>query len=219
MTLRQGRKWKADLLRELDRDAKAKARAELRALRAELKRARVAKRGAMGLARARCVAERKALRGILKERRERLLAELRATTLREKLAAREACELEISKARKLKDVAEQKHAEVEAERAHRKHMRIIEHNARERLATAKRRRTPAEAMAESNAEVEGNISADLVPLWRRVKGSIRGTDRKSRTEAFLHYAEENPGEILEALQDRSDVLVRELEARYAKMSA
>ena len=35
----------------------------------------------------------------------------------------------------------------------------------------------------------------------------------SRTEAFLQYAEEHPHEILEVLEDRTEALVRELEAR------
>jgi hypothetical protein len=35
----------------------------------------------------------------------------------------------------------------------------------------------------------------------------------SRTEAFLHYAEEHPDEVLTSIEDRADVLVRELEAK------
>jgi hypothetical protein len=35
----------------------------------------------------------------------------------------------------------------------------------------------------------------------------------SRTEAFLHYAEEHPEEVLTSIEDRADALVRELEAK------
>jgi hypothetical protein len=35
----------------------------------------------------------------------------------------------------------------------------------------------------------------------------------SRTEAFLHYAEENPDDVLAATDDKTDALIRELEAQ------
>jgi hypothetical protein len=214
-TGRQAKAERAALLREVEREERAQAKAKLSDLRAELARARVAKKGAMGLARARCIAERKSLRHRAKQRRERLIAELRQAVAIEKFAAREACDRDVSAARELVDRAAGKRAALEHERAFRRQMRVIERNAREREQHVKRRRTRKEAAAESDEEVEGNVSSELVPLWRRVKAGIRGTARMSRTEAFLHYAQEHPGEILEALQDRTDVLVRELEARYA----
>jgi hypothetical protein len=38
----------------------------------------------------------------------------------------------------------------------------------------------------------------------------------SRTEAFLHYAEENPDDVLAATDDKTDALIRELEAQYGE---
>lgn len=35
----------------------------------------------------------------------------------------------------------------------------------------------------------------------------------SRTEAFLKYAEEHPSEVLEAIDDKTDALIRELEQK------
>jgi hypothetical protein len=35
----------------------------------------------------------------------------------------------------------------------------------------------------------------------------------SRTEAFLHYAEENPDEVLAAVDDKTDAMIRELEGQ------
>ena len=35
----------------------------------------------------------------------------------------------------------------------------------------------------------------------------------SRTEAFLDWVEEHPGEYLEAIQDKTDALVKQLEER------
>jgi hypothetical protein len=48
--------------------------------------------------------------------------------------------------------------------------------------------------SESDDEVRANLPADLVPLLERVKRSIKAGPRQSRTEAFLEYAEEHPGE-------------------------
>jgi|CZKU01.1.fsa_nt_gi hypothetical protein len=36
----------------------------------------------------------------------------------------------------------------------------------------------------------------------------------SPTEAFLHYAEENPDDVLAAMDDKTDALIRELEGQY-----
>jgi hypothetical protein len=36
----------------------------------------------------------------------------------------------------------------------------------------------------------------------------------SRTEAFLQYAEENPDDVLAAVDDKTDALIRELEGQY-----
>jgi len=217
-SLTQAKAERAGLMRDIEREQRAHARANLRILRDELRQARAAKKGAMGLARARCVAERKRLRAMLKERRERLLAQLREATAREKLAAREACDKGIGEARELVDRAARKRAELAHERAYRKQMRLIERHAREREAHVKRRRSRKEAASESDQEVEGNVSSELVPLWRRVKAQIRGGPRMSRTEAFLQYAHDNPAEVLSALEDRTDALVRDLEARYAAAS-
>jgi hypothetical protein len=76
-----------------------------------------------------------------------------------------------------------------------------------------KRATKAERRAESDDEVRGNIPAEFVSLFERVKGRVKGSPRMTRTEAFLHYAHEHPDEVLVSLEDRTDQLVRELEER------
>jgi hypothetical protein len=44
-----------------------------------------------------------------------------------------------------------------------------------------------------------------------VKRGIKASPRMSRTEAFLHYAEENPDDVLASQDDRTDALIRDLE--------
>ena len=38
----------------------------------------------------------------------------------------------------------------------------------------------------------------------------------SRTESFLRYAEENPDEVLAAVDDKTEALIRELEAQHVE---
>lgn len=53
----------------------------------------------------------------------------------------------------------------------------------------------AEQRRESDDEVRSNLPPDLAAVFTRVRRSIHGNARISRTEAFLHWAEENPGEV------------------------
>ena len=71
-------------------------------------------------------------------------------------------------------------------------------------------------IAESDDTVRGNIPPELVALFDRVKSRIKGSDRMSRTEAFLHYAEEHEGEVLQSIEDKTDAMLRELEAQARK---
>jgi hypothetical protein len=67
----------------------------------------------------------------------------------------------------------------------------------ERRGTAKEKpqSTARERAAESDDEVRRNIPPEFVRLFNAIKKSIKATDRKSRTEAFLQYVEENPSEV------------------------
>jgi hypothetical protein len=76
-----------------------------------------------------------------------------------------------------------------------------------------KRSTAKERRGESDDEVAGNLPPEYLGMWERVKRGIRGSPRMSRTEAFLKYAEEHPGELLVDLDERTDALIRELEAR------
>ncbi len=74
--------------------------------------------------------------------------------------------------------------------------------------------TRIERQAESDDEVRSNIPPELVALFEHVKRGIKASPCMSRTEAFLHYAEENPDDVLVATEDKTDALIRELEAQY-----
>ena len=67
--------------------------------------------------------------------------------------------------------------------------------AERRIKKAGARRSKREAAAESDDEVRANIPAELVHVFNRVRRSIKPREGMSRTEAFLHWAEENPEEV------------------------
>ena len=67
--------------------------------------------------------------------------------------------------------------------------------------------------------MRGNIPEELVPLWEKVKGRMKDGPRKSRTEAFLQYAQEHPHEILASAEHETDVRLAELLAEREKRDA
>lgn len=52
-------------------------------------------------------------------------------------------------------------------------------------------RARRERMQESDDEVRRNLPPELVPVFERVKGQIKASPRRSRTEAFLHWVHDN----------------------------
>jgi hypothetical protein len=200
-------------MRDIERAARAKAKAELTELRAQLKAAFAAKKGKAGEALRACRAGRKAQKARAKARRAELLAKLAAETLQEKHAALLACESGIASARSLATHHASARAKLEAERRFRAEMRRIEAQNRERKRELTPKRVARDLQTESDDEVRQNIPPELVPLFERVKRSIKGTGYHSRSEAFLHYAEENPSEVFAGIEDETDRLIREIEAR------
>jgi hypothetical protein len=189
------------------------ARRELAALVVALKEARAARRGAMTDARAACIRGRKLARARIREARVEAIRQLAEQIAREKQDARTACDAAIGAARGLIDRHAQAREKLAAERRFRREMRRLEGYQRQRRRELSKGRKAIHAIQQSDDEVVSNIEPELVPLWNRVKRGIKGTTRKSRTEAFLEYAQANPGEILEAMGDVEDRLVRELEAK------
>jgi len=140
------------------------------------------------------------------------MARLREAARQERLAARQACDADLAAARGVKEKIGRARAELEAERKYQRDMKRIERANRARALEFKRA-TKTERRGESDDEVRGNIPPEFVSLFERVKGRIKGSPRMTRTEAFLHYAHEHPDEVLVALEDKTEQLVRELEGR------
>ena len=129
------------------------------------------------LARARVAAARKAATQTLRE--ARTAAQNRCSLRKQRIAA-----LTVS-------AVEKKRQELDAERAMWRDIQLAER----RIKKAGARRSKREAAAESDDEVRANIPAELVHVFNRVRRSIKPREGMSRTEAFLHWAEENPEEV------------------------
>jgi hypothetical protein len=206
MSPAEGRRQRASLMRAIARDLKAKNRAKLLELRGRVRALRAEARAELAGAIDRCRKGRK-----LPTVRQ-LAAELRDA----KRAARVRCDAELKVARAVRGEAKRAREVLAAEKKYQRDLRRIEAGNRRKLAAEKKRPGLARARrGESDDEVEGNIPPELVALWRRVRGSIKGSDRKSRTEAFLQYAEEHPAEEWAALEDSVDRAIAEMERRQA----
>lgn len=190
------------LLNEIAIEHRRKDREKLVALRAkipELKRARrEAMRGAVDL----CRTERIAHRARAKQRAEELRAAARQAVRlareEEKQAARSSCHARKQAIREshTSDTAKARQM-LKEERQLQRELKRIEGRMRKRERETQRN-TAKERAQESDDDVRQNIPGDLLPLFERVKKSIKGSTRMSRTETFLQYAEENPHEVVDA---------------------
>lgn len=199
-----------ELWRQINRDHRRQAKEKITSLREQLREARKRRKFALRDAKERCRAERLAARERARAMRLRVLEELREAMRAERVGARQACTLRLGEARAIKDDIGRARAEFLAEKAYQADLRRIERANRQRRKEAPRV-TRIERQAESDDEVRGNIPGELVAIFERVKRAIKSSPRMSRTEAFLKYAEEHPDEVLVAIDDKTDALIRELE--------
>lgn len=168
-------------------------KAELRGLRKRLKQLRAERRAAVQKARAGCRASRARARKRAADIRtgHRQLADAEIRELR--LAGKTACERAIERARKKHRNTER---QVQAEKLERARYAALLTGKSERVRKKQSKAIRAvERRSESDDEVRSNLDPSLVPLFDRLRRSIKATPRKSRTEAFLQWVEEHPDEV------------------------
>lgn len=187
-------------------------RARATALRASLRDALAMKKRRMRELVSVIRAERVALRERLQIVRRERLQEIHAWERGERAKAREEWRRRRHEARRAaEDEVSLRRAELAAERVHIETVERIEHEARER----------AEHHGKQGDEhVRALVPSELVPLFERVKGSIRGTERESRAEAFLRLAATRPEHVFKlvepSLERMIETTLRELaEAKRA----
>jgi hypothetical protein len=200
------------LWRDINHEERRKKRALLVELRGQIRQARARRKDALLAAKERCRSERIAARERARSLRLRALQELREAVEAERTAARRTCSVKIGEARAIRDDVERARAKHAAEKEYQRDLRRIEAANRQRRKEHPHA-THIERRAESDDEVRSNLPSDLIPLFERVKRSMKTSPRMSRTESFLHYVEQNPGEMLESIDHKTDALIRELEIR------
>ena len=72
------------------------------------------------------------------------------------------------------------------------------------------RTTARERAQEDDDAVRNNLPPELGPVFDKHRRSFKGSPRRSRTEAFLEWAEENPDEVLAVQQGEADRELKEL---------
>lgn len=141
------------------------------------------------------------LKGLIVAAREAKRAAIRAVQVdcaANRIKAREACALRALEAR------QRGAAEVAARRAKLKGEKRFEAKMGAIERPRKLRSTAGERRHESDDEVRSNLPADMVRVFDRVRKHIKGGPRRTRTEAFFEWAEENPGEVFELMQHDAD---------------
>lgn len=199
---------KRALWRAIERERKKEARAKVAGLRETYKTARATRASAIGRTKAECRAARGSARALAREVREQ--ARIEALAIRE--AARQTCAMGEGIASTARGEVKRTKADLDAERAYQRSLRVTERAAKARKQTTKRA-TRAERAQESDDQVRANIDPALRPLFEKVKRQIKGSARKSRTEAFLEYVEAHPREEYHAIEDATERMIAEMERR------
>ncbi len=184
------------LQRELADHLREKDRAALGLLRAQIKSARVDRRHMVHAARQSCRTARQALKEKQAEERRRLTLEHQVERVTERAACSsgkldaktKGLELEAGAKRTLKE-----------ERTFQRRIRNAD-----KAPALKVRSSARERLQEDDDAVRANLPAELVPVFDKVRKSIKGSPKRTRTEAFLEWAEENPDEILSVQQAAAD---------------
>lgn len=203
MTPAEAKRHRKQLFKEIGNELRAKDKITLAQLRARIHEARAKRKEAVANAKHNCKAARRALKERQKAERERLKYEQQA----ERIARRGSCE---SSKQQASVEGGRFVSGVENElRATRAELRNIE-----RAGKAPRlRSTSGERRAESDDAVRRNIPEDLVPVFDKVRTKIKTSPRRSRSEAFLEWAHENPEEIVAIQQADADRYLKELIAK------
>jgi len=214
-TRREGRAERTRLRRELAQSLRQKDRERLRELREAIRVAKAEWRARRAEAVERCRAGRATLKARAKERRRQAREALRAAYKDDRERARLTCATTKATVRDqgLSDVQAAR-AKLEAERHYQLEMGLAERRHTERQ--KRHKLTAREQRAESDDEVRANIDDDLVPVFNQVRGAIKGSRRMSRTEAFYHWAEAHPDELIRLQGEHAERQVAELIAEHEK---
>lgn len=206
---------RAKLLRELAQEQRKQDQKKLETLRAQVASVRKRRQLALKKQVRRCRARRETLQEEIRNKRaaERERVNREIQSMRDE--ARKACALRKQAIRAASLSVEQRRQKtLEAERQLQRELRHAEQYAKRRREAF--RKSAAEVIAESDDQVRQNLDLELVPVFNRVRRTIRSSPHQSRTEAFLQWVEENPDEVITLRQQAADVELERLFREHAK---
>lgn len=209
----EARAHRLKLKKDIERRARELDRQKIAELRAALKEARKRLREEVSGIRSKCRTAREELRAKLRAEREAVLTELREAHRAQRAELRNDCALrrERARARHADDIARA----AALEREERRYQRELARADKRFQAKTRIRATAKERAQESDDQVRSNIDPDLLVVFEQVKGRIKAGPRRTRTEAFLEWVQENPSEVLaiQSSEAEADVarLIREHE--------
>lgn len=178
---------KKRLMREIEADRRKKVKRRLSDLRQLIRAARAVRRESLARIRLQCRTARVKLRSVCQMRAEKAKAE----------GAKHITERQ-------RELAEEKSLDKLHKSTDERHRRGV---VRVGLTSQKKARERAQ---ESDDEVRGNLDRGMVEVFNKVRRHIKGTDRKSRTEAFLEWAEENPSEVYVIQNQEAEKEIRKM---------
>jgi len=189
------------LQKELAGYLREKDRAALSLLRARIKMARTDRMLGLRAARSSCAMARSQLQAQQREERTSFVERQRG----ERIAERAACSAG-------KDSARTRGRALESEaRENVRGTKTLQRQVRDAdRRNVKTRSTTRERGQEDDDAVRNNLPPELRPVFDKVRRTIKATGKKSRTEAFLDWAEENPEEILAVQQADADRELKQL---------
>ena len=183
-------------MREIEHDRRAKVVQRLTELGVLLKAAREARRESIERIRLQCRKAREKLRNVCGVRRDR--------------ARREGTEVVNARAR---EIHEERHLD-KLQRTTGKRSARLGSKPIGRVRNAGRERE-----SESDDAVRRDIPPELVGVFNKVRRNIKSTDRRTRSEAFLEWAEENPGEIYAMQEQEAAREIKQLVKEYQREAA
>lgn len=187
---------------------KASERAQLKTVKRELRWHGGRKREAMRRAVALCKARRRELVAYRKERRAEVRAALNAEFEALKCSARKACSARKDRVRRGAATAIRgAQKAVEEERRFLRHLKSLE---RRKKKKQERLTSKVERRRESADEVRANLPEELHLVWEKMRRWIPAAPVGKSTEAFLEWAEANPGDVVAMQQEYAEREVRAL---------
>lgn len=181
----------------------------------DLKEARTGKRSAMKQARKTCKVDREKTKESSRKNYSRSVEKARAKRDAARAAARSRCSAGVQKVvNEYEPKLKKSGAELAEERKHQREIQRIEAANKDRE-KKRPKKSAGERLHEADQEVVQNLPPELIPVWHHFKDKVKGSQRRSRYEAFMDFVHDHP----EAIVFVNQKIEKETEKKLAKEQA